>query len=154
MGGCYFHHSFYRYEYNLRESYFFPPQLTYYLFCICIRMNSWTCISYYGLFCIHMRVLSRSVYLFATPWTVAHQAPLSTGVLQARILEWIVMSSSRGSSQPRDLTQVSCIADGFFTYSTLLSLFILFKLSEICPLRALSSVLSHSPSSFEHFLTF
>ena len=36
-----------------------------------------------------------------TPWTVAHQAPLSMGILQARILEWVVMPSSRGSSQPR-----------------------------------------------------
>ena len=37
------------------------------------------------------------------------------GILQARILEWVAMPSSRGSSQPRDRTQVSCIADGFFT---------------------------------------
>ena len=31
-----------------------------------------------------------------------HQAPLSTGVLQERILEWVSMPSSRGFSQPRD----------------------------------------------------
>ena len=37
------------------------------------------------------------------------------GILQARILEWVAMPSSRGSSQPRDQTQVSCIAGGFFT---------------------------------------
>ena len=37
------------------------------------------------------------------------------GILQARILEWVVISFSRGSSQPRDRTQVSCIADRFFT---------------------------------------
>ena len=55
------------------------------------------------------------VRLFLTPWTVAHQASLSMGILQARILEWVVMSSSRGSSQPRDRTQVSCIAGEFFT---------------------------------------
>ena len=36
-------------------------------------------------------------------------------ILQARILERIVMPFSRGSSQPRDRTQVSCIAGGFFT---------------------------------------
>ena len=45
---------------------------------------------------------------FATPWTIARQTPLSIGILQARILEWIAMPSSRGSSQPRDQTQVSC----------------------------------------------
>ena len=30
-----------------------------------------------------------------TPWTVAYQAPLSVGILQARILEWVATSSSR-----------------------------------------------------------
>ena len=42
------------------------------------------------------------VQLFATLWIVAHQAPLSMGILQARTLEWVAMPSSRGSSQPRD----------------------------------------------------
>ena len=37
------------------------------------------------------------------------------GILQARILEWVAFPFSRGSSQPRDQTQVSCIAGGFFT---------------------------------------
>ena len=62
-----------------------------------------------------MLCLISHVWLFATPWTVAHQVPLSRGILQARILEWVAMPSSRGSSQPRDRTQVSRIADGFFT---------------------------------------
>ena len=39
------------------------------------------------------------------------------GILQARILEWVVFPFSRRSSQPRDQTQVSCIAGGFFTRS-------------------------------------
>ena len=34
---------------------------------------------------------------------------------QARILEWVVIPFSRGSSQPRDRTQISHIAHGFFT---------------------------------------
>ena len=37
------------------------------------------------------------------------------GILQARILEWVAMPSSRGSSQPRDWNQVSHIAGRFFT---------------------------------------
>ena len=53
--------------------------------------------------------------LFVTPWTVARQAPLSMGILQARILEWVAMPSSRGSTRPRDQTQFFCIAGGFFT---------------------------------------
>ena len=37
------------------------------------------------------------------------------GIFQARILEWVAFSFSRGSSQRRDPTQFSCIAGGFFT---------------------------------------
>ena len=37
------------------------------------------------------------------------------GILQARILEWVAFPFFRGSSQPRDQTQVSCIAGRFFT---------------------------------------
>ena len=37
------------------------------------------------------------------------------GILQARILEWVAFPFSRGSSQPRDQTQVSHIAGRFFT---------------------------------------
>ena len=37
------------------------------------------------------------------------------GILKARILEWVAFPFSRGSSQPRDGTQVSCLAAGFFT---------------------------------------
>ena len=37
------------------------------------------------------------------------------GILQARILEWVTVPFSRGSSQPRDQIQVSCIGGGFFT---------------------------------------
>ena len=37
------------------------------------------------------------------------------GILQARILEWVAFPFSRGSSQPRDLAQVSRVAGGFFT---------------------------------------
>ena len=37
------------------------------------------------------------------------------GILQDRMLEWVAFPFSRGSSQPRDQTQVSLIAGGFFT---------------------------------------
>ena len=56
------------------------------------------------------------IRLFVTPWTVARQAPLSRGILQARTLEWVAMPSSRGSSQLRDRTQVSRTAGRFFTH--------------------------------------
>ena len=50
------------------------------------------------------------VWLFATPWTVAWQAPLSMGFSQARIPERVAISSSRGSSQLRDQTCISSIS--------------------------------------------
>ena len=40
------------------------------------------------------------------------------GILQARILEWVAISFSRGSSRPRDRTQVSRIAGRCFTIWT------------------------------------
>ena len=67
-----------------------------------------------NLCCVCLDTLS-CVQLFATPWTVACQAPLSMGILQTRILESVVMPSSKGSSQPRDQTQVSLTAGGLFT---------------------------------------
>ena len=63
---------------------------------------------------LHAKSLSR-VLLFATLWTVAFQAPLSMGILQAKILEWAAFLFSRESSQPRDQIQVSYIAGRFFT---------------------------------------
>ena len=41
------------------------------------------------------------------------------GILQARIVEWVAIPFSGGSSQPRDQTWVSCIAGGFFTVWTI-----------------------------------
>ena len=58
------------------------------------------------------------VRLLATPWTVVHQNPLSMGILQAKILEWVAMPSSRVSFQHSDRTQVSHIAGRFFTIQT------------------------------------
>ena len=46
---------------------------------------------------------------FVTPWNVARQISSVHGISQTRILEWVAFPSSRGSSRPRDRTQVSCI---------------------------------------------
>ena len=44
------------------------------------------------------------------PWTVARQAPLSMEILQARLLEWVAITSSRGSFWPRDQTFITCVS--------------------------------------------
>ena len=66
--------------------------------------------------CIHAcSVMSSSLWsygLYSLPDSSVH------GISQARILEWVTISSSRGSSWPRDRTPVSCvscIAGRFFT---------------------------------------
>ena len=51
-------------------------------------------------------------------WDTMDYSPLGSsvhGLLQAKILEWVAMPFSRGSSQPRDQMQVLCIAGRFFT---------------------------------------
>ena len=54
------------------------------------------------------------VWLFATPWTVASNSSVHV-IFQARVLEWVAISFSRGSSQPRDQTWVSRIVGRCFT---------------------------------------
>ena len=55
------------------------------------------------------------VGLFATPWTIAYQAPPSMGFSRQEYWSGLPFPFSRGSSHPRDWTRVSCIADRCFT---------------------------------------
>ena len=63
----------------------------------------------------HCRGLSQEtcslshVQLFVTPQTSPSVSSVH-GILQAKILEWVAISSSRGSSPPRDRTCISCIS--------------------------------------------
>ena len=72
---------------------------------------------------VHACMLNVSrVQLFATPWIVVQQAPLSMGFYQARILDWVASFFFNGSSQPRDWTHISCVSCNgrrFFTNETL-----------------------------------
>ena len=43
------------------------------------------------------------------PESLSHMDYTVHGILQVRILEWVALPFSRGSSQPQDQTQVSCI---------------------------------------------
>ena len=49
----------------------------------------------------------RSVRLCATPWTAAHQAPLSLG-FSKQILEWVVISSAMHESEVTQLCPIPC----------------------------------------------
>ena len=66
-----------------------------------------------------VRECSNHFSLFATLWTVARQVPPVSsvhGILQARILDWIAMPSSRRYFQPRDRTHISCVIGRFLTH--------------------------------------
>ena len=67
-----------------------------------------------GLFALRPTLSLLSIRLFAV-WFCDPMDYSVHGNLQARILEWVIFPFSRGSSQPRDWTQVSHIAGGFFT---------------------------------------
>ena len=53
--------------------------------------------------------------ILCTPMDSSIPGSSLQGILQARILEWVTMPSSRGSSLLRDRTRVSCLAGRFFT---------------------------------------
>ena len=57
--------------------------------------------------CVHVCTILTD---FVTLWTVAHQAPLSMGFFQARILEWVAICSSREPSLSRDQTHIFCVS--------------------------------------------
>ena len=77
------------------------------------EVNLWTKVGL-PLPSVKWKSLSR-VRLFVTPWTVACQAPLSMEFSRPEYLSGVAVPFSRGSSKPRDRTQVSCTAGGFFT---------------------------------------
>ena len=52
----------------------------------------------------HSRILAWRI-----PWTEEPDRSSVLGISQARVLEWVAISSSRGSSQPRDWTRIFCI---------------------------------------------
>ena len=103
---------------SLQKIYPWPPPLCPFYIFPSLWLLSW-CVSRKNL--MHNTLLSIDtcavlrhfghILLFVTPWTVACQAPLSLGILQERILEWVAMPSSRGIF----LTEVSHIAGRFFT---------------------------------------
>ena len=62
------------------------------------------------------KIWSSQVKVIQLCWTLYDPMDYTVhGILKARIMEWVALPFSRVSSQPRDRTQVSCIAGRFFT---------------------------------------
>ena len=73
------------------------------------------------------------------------------GILHVRILEWVAIPFSRGSSQPRDQTQVSCIAGRFFTiWATREALFMAY----LSPIKSVGPQLNQDSGVGSHALIF
>ena len=63
----------------------------------------------------HCCLVTKSYPIFCDPMDYSPPGFPVHGIFQARILEWVAISFSRGTSQPRDRTHVSCMAGEFFT---------------------------------------
>ena len=84
--------------------------------CVCM-LSPFSCVQ----LCVTLqtRVHAKSLQSYLTPSDPVNRSlPGSSvcGILQARILKWVAVPFSRGSSQPRDWTCVFCIAGRFFTH--------------------------------------
>ena len=66
-------------------------------------------------FLFNVMLVAQSCLTLCDPTDCSPPVSSVHGILQARTLEWITIPFSRGSSWPRDQTQVSCIAGKLFT---------------------------------------
>ena len=84
--------------------YWFFPSKVCMCVCVCVHACAHVCV-----------VVAQSCPTLCNPMDCSSPGSSAHGILQVRILEWVVIPFSRGSSQPRDWTWVSCIAGRFFT---------------------------------------
>ena len=102
-----------RITYNRKES----EKENMYMY-ICIWMYMYTLIIY---ILIHLYIyewvneVAQSCPTLCDPMACSLQGSSVHGIFQERVLEWVAISFSRGSSRPRDWTQVSRIAGRCFT---------------------------------------
>ena len=80
-----------------------------------MNIQDWFPLGWTGLIFLQPQGLSR---IFSNTTDCSLPSSSVHGILQARIMEWVAVPFSRRSSQPRDRSQVSCIAGGFFTIWT------------------------------------
>ena len=69
----------------------------------------------HGVFSYQFSSVAQSCLMLCDPMEYSLPGALHHGISQARILEWVAISCSRGSSRLRGQTRVSCIAGRFFT---------------------------------------
>ena len=111
-------------QYNVAINILIMENICLFIKILILRLHHWyrlpkeNTLSYINIvLCVHAKLLQlcltlRDTMNYSLPGSSVH------GISQARILEWVVISFSRGSSQPRDRTSASCsscIAGRFFT---------------------------------------
>ena len=70
--------------------------------------NSVLCVYVSGCMCVHAGAVAQLYLTLCNPMDYGLPGSSVHGIFQARILEWVPFSPSRGSSQPRDQTHISC----------------------------------------------
>ena len=65
---------------------------------VCVRVRVYVC------------VCAQLCWTLCNPVDCSLSGSSVCGILQARILEWLAIPSSKGSSQPKDLTLISCVS--------------------------------------------
>ena len=78
--------------------------------CVCVHV----CTQNICVFCI-VCVCAQLYLTLCDPMDCSPLGSSVHGISQARILEWVAISSSRGSSRPKNWTRISCSAGRFFT---------------------------------------
>ena len=104
----YCQHSTSKFCYTLAISY--DPTL---IFIITLSSLNWGSLTVVSIVCMYVCVCVQPLQSCLTLCNAMSCSPPGSsahGVLQARILEWIAMPSSRGSSQPRDRTHISYVS--------------------------------------------
>ena len=100
----------------LRESHPFSSFVIYSVTYACNEIKtSFIILGEYWKACVCMCLVAQLCPTLCDPMDCSPPASSVHGILQARILEWVAMPSSKVSSQSRDGTQVSFIAGGLFT---------------------------------------
>ena len=68
-------------------------------------------------FCVCVHMIVKSCLTLYNPTDYSPPGSSVHGILLARTLEWVAIFFSRGSSQPRDRTRISCIAKGILYHN-------------------------------------
>ena len=77
--------------------------------CVSSDLTSVQKVMCYILDCVFVCVCAQSCLILCNPTDYSLPSSSVHGISQARTLEWVAISSSRGSSQPKDQTHISCI---------------------------------------------